>query len=117
LNYKRLVDVVLHQGGAEALRVACAVDDKYACRLAGGEQRRTIMEDAGEFFASLMGVDDTCPTHFKEEDWLQLRIIRNQWIPEPGQSVPGADEAGGDGRGMQATEEGARRETPMTKPR
>jgi hypothetical protein len=31
-------------------------------------------------------VDDSCPSHFKDEDWLQLRIIRNQWIPEPGQA-------------------------------
>jgi len=104
---------VMHHAGAEALRLASGEDDRYACRLAGGEQRRTIMEDAVEFFANLMGVDDTCPTHFKEEDWLQLRIIRNQWIPEPGQPVPGEDDAGGDGRVI----DGVRGETPMTKPR
>ena len=111
--YTRLTDLVMHHAGAEALRLASGEDDRYACRLAGGEQRRTIMEDAVEFFANLMGVDDTCPTHFKEEDWLQLRIIRNQWIPEPGQPVPGEDDAGGDGRVI----DGVRGETPMTKPR
>jgi len=91
MYYQRLVDLVMHHAGAEALRLASGEDDRYACRLAGGEQRRTIMEDAVEFFANLMGVDDTCPTHFKEEDWLQLRIIRNQWIPEPGQQMSGEE--------------------------
>ena len=97
MYYQRLLDLVMHHAGAEALRLASSEDDKYACRLAGGEQRRTIMEDALEFFGNLMGVDDSCPSHFKEEDWLQLRIIRNQWIPEPGQPLPGEDAASDDG--------------------
>ena len=92
MYYQRLVDLVMHHAGAEALRVASAEDDKYATRLAEGEPRRQIMEEAMEFFANLMGVDDTCPSHFKEEDWLQLRIIRNQWIPEPGQPMPGEEQ-------------------------
>ena len=94
MYYQRLVDLVMHHAGAEALRVASAEDDKYACRLAGGEQRRTIMEDALEFFGNLMGVDDSCPSHFKTEDWLQLRIIRNQWIPEPGQDEEVVEDQG-----------------------
>ena len=89
MYYTRLTDLVMHHAGTEALRLASSEDDKYAMRLAGGEARRTIMEEAVDFFANLMGVDDTCPSHFKEEDWLQLRIIRNQWIPEPGQPLPG----------------------------
>ncbi len=91
MYYTRLTDLVMHHAGAEALRLASSEDDKYAVRLAGGESRRQIMEDAVEFFANLMGVDDNCPSHFKEEDWLQLRIIRNQWIPEPGQPLPGEE--------------------------
>ena len=89
--YTRLTDLVMHHAGAEALRLASAEDDKYASRLSDGHSRRTIMEDAVEFFANLMGVDDNCPSHFKQEDWLQLRIIRNQWIPEPGQSAEGEE--------------------------
>src|SRR5437764_2545509 len=50
MYYQRLVDLVMHHAGAEALRLASSEDDKYACRLAGGEQRRRIMEDALEFF-------------------------------------------------------------------
>ena len=92
MYYTRLTDLVMHHAGTEALRLASSEDDKYAMRLASGEQRRQIMEDAVEFFANLMGVDDTCPSHFKEEDWLQLRIIRNQWIPEPGQPLPGEED-------------------------
>jgi hypothetical protein len=91
MYYIRLTDLVMHHAGAEALRLASAEDDKYASRLSDGRSRRTIMEDAMEFFANLMGVDDSCPSHFKDEDWLQLRIIRNQWIPEPGQQAPGDD--------------------------
>jgi hypothetical protein len=89
MYYQRLSDLVMHHAGTEALRLASAEDDKYATRLADGQARRSIMEDAMEFFANLMGVDDTCPSHFKDEDWVQLRIIRNQWIPEPGQPLPG----------------------------
>jgi hypothetical protein len=91
MYYVRLTDLVMHHAGTEALRLASSEDDKYAMRMASGEPRRRIMEDAVEFFANLMGVDDTCPSHFKEEDWLQLRIIRNQWIPEPGQPLPGEE--------------------------
>ena len=91
MYYTRLTDLVMHHAGTEALRLASAEDDKFAMRLAGGEKRRIIMEEAVDFFANLMGVDDTCPSHFKEDDWLQLRIIRNQWIPEPGQPLPGED--------------------------
>jgi hypothetical protein len=91
MYYQRLVDLVMQHAGAEALRLASSEDDKFAMRLSSGEPRRTIMEDALEFFGNLMGVDDSCPSHFKEEDWLQLRIIRNQWIPEPGQPLPGEE--------------------------
>ena len=91
MYYQRLVDLVMHHAGAEALRLASSEDDKYALRLSSGESRRQIMEEAVDFFANLMGVDDSCPSHFKEEDWLQLRIIRNQWIPEPGQPLPGEE--------------------------
>ena len=89
--YQRLSDLVMHHAGTEALRLASSEDDKYASRLSDGHSRRAIMEDAVEFFANLMGVDDSCPSHFKEEDWIQLRIIRNQWIPEPGQASSGEE--------------------------
>ena len=91
MYYTRLTDLVMHHAGAEALRLASAEDDKFAMRLGEGVNRRTIMEEAVDFFANLMGVDDSCPSHFKDEDWLQLRIIRNQWIPEPGQPLPGEE--------------------------
>jgi len=89
--YTRLTDLVMHHAGAEALRLASAEDDKFATRLAEGMSRRAIMEEAVDFFANLMGVDDVCPSHFKEDDWMQLRIIRNQWIPEPGQACSGEE--------------------------
>ena len=120
MYYQRLLDLVMHHAGAEALRLASGEDDKYACRLAGGEQRRTIMEDALEFFGNLMGIDDHCPSHFKEEDWLQLRIIRNQWIPEPGQPLPGGDDASagdGDLSPEEIIERQIRMTQPMTEPR
>ena len=91
MYYIRLTDLVMHHAGAEALRLASAEDDKFATRLAEGMSRRAIMEEAVDFFANLMGVDDSCPSHFKDEDWFQLRIIRNQWIPEPGQQLSGEE--------------------------
>ena len=78
--YQRLGDLVRRQAGLEALRLACAQDDFFAERLRNGESRDAIAQDAVSFFIQLMGTDDDCPSHFNEEDWAQLRLVRDQWV-------------------------------------
>jgi hypothetical protein len=81
MYYQRLRALVMQYAGQEALRLACAKDDEFAMRLREGESRAMIAVDAAEFFGDLLGHEDHCPSYYSEEDWAQLRMIRNQWIP------------------------------------
>ena len=78
--YRSLADMVRTYAGQEALRIASTEDDLYAKRLAAGTHREQIEEEAENFFFSLMGRADVCPDHFHEDDWKQLKLIRDQWI-------------------------------------
>jgi hypothetical protein len=83
LFYKSLSDLVRQYAGAEALRIASAEDDMYAARLAMGQDREQIEDDAEEFFGKLManpGGGGECPEIFNESDFSQLKLIRDQWI-------------------------------------
>lgn len=77
--YQQLADLVRQHAGAEALRIASREDDLYAVRLSMGQSRDKIEEDAEEFFAKLLPGNEK-PEHFNEEDWVQLKLIRDQWI-------------------------------------
>lgn len=77
--YKQLADLVRQHAGQEALRIASTEDDLYATRLAMGQLKEKIADDADEFFAKLIPPDH-CPEWFNEEDYHQLIIIRDQWI-------------------------------------
>lgn len=79
--YQQLADVVRTHCGAEALRLASTEDDLYAARLGMGQDREKVEEDAEEFFTQLLGAGhEECPPHFNEADWLQLKLLRDQWI-------------------------------------
>jgi hypothetical protein len=80
LFYKRLADVVRQYCGHEALRLCSQADDVYAARVQAGQSREYVANDAEEFFAKITGHGDTCPEYFSEDDWYQLKLIRNQWI-------------------------------------
>jgi hypothetical protein len=80
LFYRSLADLVRHHAGQEALRLAVAKDDEYAGRVANGESRSGIADEAEVFFMRIMGVSKEKPDHFCEEDWHQLRLIRDQWL-------------------------------------
>jgi len=77
--YRQLADLVRQYAGQEALRIASTEDDLYAARLAMGQLREKIAEDAEEFFLKLIP-SDGCPAWFNEEDHRQLVMIRDQWI-------------------------------------
>jgi hypothetical protein len=78
--YRSLADMVRTYAGQEALRLASTEDDQYASRLAAGTSREQIEEDAEAFFLNLMGNSTECPDHFHDDDWHQLKLIRDQWI-------------------------------------
>ena len=82
MYYQRLADLVRRFAGQEALRIASERDDEYAVRVRGGEPVDLIRLEARIFFDDLMGDLGHCPSHFNEEDWAQLKLLRSAWVPE-----------------------------------
>ena len=80
--YQHMAQLVRQYCGQEALRLASQEDDRFAAatQLGGGATREEISQEAENFFASLTGFGEACPEHFNEEDWVQLKMIRNQWV-------------------------------------
>jgi len=76
--YRSLADLVRQYAGHEALRLASVEDDLYAARLSMGQTRETIENESETFFARL--IPPTCPDWFNEDDYAQLRLLREQWI-------------------------------------
>jgi hypothetical protein len=79
LFYRSLANLVRQHAGQVALRIASAEDDLYAARLAMGQVREHIEDDAEMFFARLIPADG-CPAWFNEDDYNTLKLIRDQWI-------------------------------------
>jgi len=77
--YRQLADLVRQYAGQEALRIASTEDDLYAARLAMGQLRDKIAEDAELFFLRMIPTDAP-PAWFNEDDYRQLKMIRDQWI-------------------------------------
>ena len=78
--YRNLADLVRRYCGYEALRLSSQEDDLYAARLSMGQSREKIEDDAESFFDRLIGSGDFCPEWYTEEDWGQIKMIRDQWI-------------------------------------
>jgi hypothetical protein len=78
--YHRLGEFVRQYAGQEALRMASETDDFYAARLAMGQARESIEDEAEAFFGQLIGTGDPCPDIFNRIDWEQIKLIRDQWI-------------------------------------
>lgn len=77
--YQSLAELVRLHAGQEALRIASAQDDLWAARVAMGQPKEEIENEAEEFFAKII-TSDQCPDWFSEQDWSQLKLIRDQWI-------------------------------------
>ena len=80
LFYAELANLVRRYCGNEALKLASREDDRYADMLRHGYDREKIENEAEMFFTHLMGNHQEHPIHFNEEDWMQLRMVRDQWI-------------------------------------
>jgi hypothetical protein len=77
--YRQLANLVRQYAGQEALRLASTEDDLYAARVAMGQLRETIAEEAEMFFAKLIPRENN-PDWFNEDDYRQLKMIRDQWM-------------------------------------
>jgi len=80
LFYAELAELVRSHCGQEALKLASHEDDRYASLIKQGYDRKLIENEAEKFFEFVMGGHQERPAHFNEEDWQQLRMIRDQWI-------------------------------------
>ncbi|HLL88479.1 MAG TPA: hypothetical protein VK324_04190 [Tepidisphaeraceae bacterium] len=78
--YRQLAGLVRSHCGAEALRLASKEDDVYAVMIGIGRTREEVAELAEQFFINLLGHQQECPEWFDEEDWMQLKLIRDQWM-------------------------------------
>jgi hypothetical protein len=78
--YRDLADLVRRYAGVEALRLASIEDDCYATRIDIGISRDSIESEAEDFFGKLLGHGEKHPDWFSEEDWQQLKLIRDHWI-------------------------------------
>jgi hypothetical protein len=78
--YAQLADLVRQYAGQEALKVASVEDDRYASLQRSGVPRKRIEDDADVFFARLVGNRNERPDYLNEEDWNQLKMLRDQWI-------------------------------------
>ncbi len=78
--YAELAVLVRKHCGNEVLKLASKEDDFYAARLAMGQTREQIGDDAEVFFEPLLGHATTCPVYYTEEDWQTLKMIRDQWV-------------------------------------
>jgi len=78
--YAELANMVRRYCGTEALKLASNQDDLWAAQVKGGMSRERLKNEATLFFHRIMGFREQRPEHFNEEDWEQLRIIRNQWV-------------------------------------
>jgi hypothetical protein len=78
--YQQLSNLVRFHCGEQALRLASAQDDEYARSIDAGEPRAKVVSEARHFFYELMTLDNHKPSHFNEDDWMQLKLIRDQWI-------------------------------------
>jgi hypothetical protein len=78
--YHALGNFVRQHAGEQALRFALAQDEDYAQRMSAGHPRQPILIEARTFFYELMTLTNDKPSHFTEEDWIQLKLIRDQWV-------------------------------------
>jgi hypothetical protein len=77
--YRDLAELVRGHCGSEALRLAVMEDDLYDKRMKLGVSRERLEAEAEIFFARIIP-HERCPDYFDEEDWKQLKMIRDQWI-------------------------------------
>ena len=77
--YRGLTSLIRAHAGRAALRLASDTDDLYAARLAMGQPREQIEDEAETFFAELLP-SDACPPWFSPDDYEQLKLIRDHWI-------------------------------------
>jgi hypothetical protein len=77
--YCNLADHIRKFAGYEALRLCSRQDDIYAGRVRNGTPKSLLRSEARTFFQQIVPGDKK-PEWFLDEDWVQLKILRDQWI-------------------------------------
>jgi hypothetical protein len=78
--YHGLANLVRQYAGQEALRLASNEDDLYAARVAMGQDKEKIADEAEEFFGKFCPPGQECQEWFNEADYNQLKLLRDQWV-------------------------------------
>lgn len=78
--YKNLADLVRQHAGREALRLCSTQDDLYATRVGMGQDQEMIADEAEDFFKNICPDCEHKPEWFNEEDWAQIKMLRDQWL-------------------------------------
>lgn len=78
--YGKLRDLVRRHAGQEALRLAREKHDEFRRRLAKGESRDSLTDEAELFFPKLLGHCHESPDWMSKEAWQQIRLLENQWV-------------------------------------
>ncbi len=78
--YKRLARHVRKHAGLEAVRLAEEVNERYEMRKSIGQTDDAISDDAEEFFDGVCPNCETCPPLYRDEQWEQIKEIRDRWI-------------------------------------
>lgn len=76
--YGQMAHWVRERAGQEALQIASRQDDRYAARLAGGEDRLHLVQEGRSFFKVLLPTDRR-PDWMNLEDFELLRMLKRQW--------------------------------------
>ena len=75
-----LADVVRTHAGQEALKTVCEQDDLFAVRKNMGQVDDDLADDAETFFDPIVPPGDKRPDWYHEDDWRQLKMVRDQWV-------------------------------------
>ena len=78
--FERLMALAREHAGAEALRLCSEQDELFAVRLGMGQTRDELADDAEAFFDPIVPPGEKKPVIYSDEDWSQLRMLRNEWV-------------------------------------
>jgi hypothetical protein len=78
--FRDLADIVRTHAGQEALKICCEQDDLFAARQSMGQGVDDLVDDAEAFFDQIAPMGKDRPDWFAEDDWRQIKMIRDQWV-------------------------------------
>jgi hypothetical protein len=80
LDWEKKLRYFNHALRYHPLRLASLEDDYYVGQINAGVPRPQIMAQAEIFFRKILGDGEKKPDYLNQDDFEQLKILRNQWI-------------------------------------